>query len=72
MSERGPWRAAPDFDEQNLPATFPRLVGKKGFSQLLINMEDLFIATTPAQLDGSLPPSPFRVRPGGATSRDGG
>ncbi|MGB4778464.1 MAG: hypothetical protein WBP48_08895, partial [Microbacterium sp.] len=45
-----PWRAAPDFDEQNLPATFPRLVGKKGFAQLLINMEDLFIATAPQQL----------------------
>lgn len=46
-----PWRAAPDFDEQDLPATFPRLVGKKGFAQLMINMEDLFIATAPAQLD---------------------
>jgi len=46
-----PWRAAPDFDEQNLAATFPRLVGKKGFSQLMINMEDLFISTAPAQLD---------------------
>lgn len=44
------WRTAPDFDEQNLPATFPRLVGRKGLSQLLINMEDLFIATTPGQL----------------------
>lgn len=46
-----PWRIAPDFDEQNLPATFPRLVGKKGFRQLIINMEDLFVATAPAQLD---------------------
>ena len=45
-----PWRAAPDFDEQNLPATFPRLVGKKGFRQLMVNMEDLFVATAPAQL----------------------
>ncbi|MFT3798597.1 glycosyltransferase [Microbacterium sp.] len=45
-----PWQAAPDFDEQNLPASFPRLVGKKGFAQLLINMEDLFIATAPQQL----------------------
>ena len=33
-----PWRNAPDFDEQNLPATFPRLRGKKGFAQLMINM----------------------------------
>lgn len=46
-----PWRAAPDFDEQNLSATFPRLVGKKGFRQLMVNMEDCFIATAPAQLD---------------------
>lgn len=45
-----PWRAAPDFDEQNLPATFPRLIGKKGLSQVLVNMEDLFVATAPAQL----------------------
>lgn len=45
-----PWRNAPDFDEQNLPATFPRLRGKKGFAQLMINMEDLFVATAPAQL----------------------
>ena len=29
-----PWTAAPDFDENDLPATFPRLVGKKGLSQL--------------------------------------
>ncbi|WP_431802558.1 hypothetical protein [Microbacterium sp. bgisy203] len=39
-----------DFDEQNLPATFPRLVGKKGFRQLMVNMEDLFVGTAPAQL----------------------
>lgn len=45
-----PWRAAPDFDEQNLAATFPRLVGKKGFRQLMVNMEDLFVGTAPAQL----------------------
>ena len=46
-----PWTSAPDFDERNLPATFPRLVGKKGLAQVLVNMEDLFIATAPAQLD---------------------
>lgn len=45
-----PWATAPDFDEQNLPATFPRLVGKKGFRQLMVNMEDLFVGTAPAQL----------------------
>lgn len=46
-----PWRAAPDFDENDLPATFPRLVGKKGFRQLMINVEDVFIRTTPAQVE---------------------
>lgn len=45
-----PWSAAPDFDENDLPATFPRLVGKKGFSQMMINMADLFIATAPLQM----------------------
>lgn len=44
------WRAAPDFDENDLPATFPRLVGKKGMGQLLINVEDVFINTVPAQI----------------------
>ncbi len=45
-----PWQIAPDFDENDLPATFPRLVGKKGMRQLLINMVDCFIATAPAQV----------------------
>lgn len=45
-----PWREAPDFDEQDLPNTFPRLRGKKELAQLLVNMEDLFIATAPRQL----------------------
>ncbi len=45
-----PWRAAPDFDENDLPATFPRLVGKKGMGQLLINVQDVFINTVPAQI----------------------
>lgn len=45
-----PWRQAPDFDENDLPATFPRLVGKKGMQQLLVNVVDCFIATAPAQV----------------------
>lgn len=44
-----PWQRAPDFDEQNLSATFPRLRGKRGFAQLMTNMVDLFIATAPLQ-----------------------
>jgi MGT family glycosyltransferase len=46
-----PWRHAPNFDENDLPATFPRLIGKKGLSQLMVNMEDLFIATAPLQVE---------------------
>jgi UDP:flavonoid glycosyltransferase YjiC (YdhE family) len=45
-----PWHAAPDFDEHDLSASFPRLVGRKGIAQLLVNMEDLFIGTGPAQV----------------------
>lgn len=45
-----PWEHAPDFDEGDLAATFPRLVGKKGVRQLLINVVDCFIRTAPAQV----------------------
>jgi MGT family glycosyltransferase len=45
-----PWRSAPDFDENDVSATFPRLLGKKGLSQLMVNMEDLFIAAAPLQV----------------------
>lgn len=45
-----PWRAAPDFDENDLSTTFPRLLGKKGVQQLLVNMVDCFIGTAPAQV----------------------
>lgn len=46
-----PWTAAPEFDENDLAATFPRLVGKKGLGQLLINVQDVFIKTAPAQVE---------------------
>ena len=45
------WRVAPDFDENDISATFPRLVGKKGIRQLLINVQDVFIKTSPAQVE---------------------
>lgn len=44
-----PWTRAPDFDEHDLPATFPRLRGKKGLGQVLTNMADLFIGTSPCR-----------------------
>lgn len=46
-----PWRTAPDFDENDLAATFPRLEGRKGLRQLLVNIEDVFIRTSPAQVE---------------------
>lgn len=45
------WRAAPDFDEGDLAATFPRLVGKRGLGQVFINIQDCMIGTAPAQVD---------------------
>lgn len=45
-----PWHEAPDFDEYDMPATFPRLVGKKGMRQLLTNIVDCFATTAPAQV----------------------
>jgi MGT family glycosyltransferase len=45
-----PWSAAPNFDENDVSATFPRLVGEKGMGQLLRNVEDMFINTAPAQV----------------------
>lgn len=45
-----PWHHAPDFDESDLAATFPRLQGKRGLGQLLINVEDVFINTSAAQV----------------------
>ncbi|WP_110853555.1 glycosyltransferase [Georgenia satyanarayanai] len=44
-----PWDAAPDVDERDLAATFPRMRGRKGFRQVLVNLEDLFLGTAPAQ-----------------------
>lgn len=45
-----PWTSAPDFDENDLQATFPRLVGRKGLGQVFINLEDVMIRTAPAQV----------------------
>lgn len=44
-----PWRRAPDFDERDYTATFPRMKDKKGFRQVLVNLQDLFLGTAPAQ-----------------------
>lgn len=49
-----PWRAAPDFDERDLAATFPRMRGRKGPRQVLHNLEDLFIGTAAAQTEDLL------------------
>jgi MGT family glycosyltransferase len=39
------WESAPDFDEHDLPATFPELQGRKGPRQMLTNVERLFVRT---------------------------
>ncbi|WP_157001225.1 glycosyltransferase [Agromyces laixinhei] len=39
------WARAPDFDEHDLPATFPALRGRKGPRQMLANVEQLFVRT---------------------------
>lgn len=49
-----PWVAAPAFDERDLAATFPRLQDRKGFRQVLHNLEDLFLGTAPAQAEDLL------------------
>ncbi|KRC62888.1 hypothetical protein ASE14_03515 [Agromyces sp. Root81] len=43
------WQAAPDFDEQDLSATFPVLRGRKGPRQMLANVEQVFVRTGSAQ-----------------------
>ncbi|BDZ46965.1 glycosyltransferase [Naasia aerilata] len=40
-----PWTEAPDFDENDLSATFPALRGRPGPRQLLANLEQLFLRT---------------------------
>jgi MGT family glycosyltransferase len=45
-----PWRKPPDFDENDLRATFPRLEGRKGIRQVFVNLEDVMINTAPAQV----------------------
>jgi len=45
-----PWTAAPDFDEDDLTATFPVLAGLRGPRQLLGNLEHVFLRTGAGQL----------------------
>ena len=45
------WQSSPDFDEQQLDATFPELRGRKGPRQMLANLEHLFVRTGAAQCE---------------------
>ncbi|WP_345801150.1 nucleotide disphospho-sugar-binding domain-containing protein [Microbacterium sp. AZCO] len=45
-----PWREAPDFDETDVAATFPRLRGSRGLGQIVRTLEELFLGTSPGQL----------------------
>jgi len=49
-----PWTSAPDFDENDLAATFPELRGRKGPRQMLLNVEHLFVRTGASQCDDLL------------------
>jgi len=49
-----PWESAPDFDENDLAATFPELRGRKGPRQMLLNVEHLFVRTGADQCDDLL------------------
>ncbi|MCP2367682.1 UDP:flavonoid glycosyltransferase YjiC (YdhE family) [Agromyces flavus] len=55
------WSRAPDFDEYDLPATFPTLRGRKGPMQALANVEHVFIRTAAAQGDDLL--AAYQERP---------
>ncbi len=44
-----PWQVAPDFDERDFAATFPRMRGRKGFAQVVTNLRELFLGTAVAQ-----------------------
>ncbi|MBN9630248.1 MAG: glycosyltransferase [Actinobacteria bacterium] len=58
------WVQAPDFDENDLPATFPRLRGRKGARQMMVNVEDLFVRTGASQcvdLTASFDARPWNV-----------
>lgn len=44
-----PWQAAADFDEQDLPATFPQLGSGTGPKQMLANLREVFVGTAAGQ-----------------------
>ena len=44
-----PWQAAADFDENDLPATFPRVGSGTGPRQMLTNLREVFVGTAAGQ-----------------------
>ncbi len=44
------WGEAPDFDENDLEATFPDLGNRRGLAQLIANFEQIFVGTAARQL----------------------
>ena len=63
------WTRAPDFDENDLQATFPMLRGRKGPLQMLANVEHVFIGTAAAQGDDLV--AEFARRPWDVIVADG-
>ena len=64
-----PWSRAPDFDEGDLPATFPMLRDRKGPRQMLANVQHVFIGTAAAQGEDLV--TEFRRRPWDVIVADG-
>ncbi len=66
-----PWRAAPDVDDADLPATFPALDGLHGRSRFGGELETFFVGTAGAQLEdllGAFSEEPWDALVGDAAS----
>ena len=44
-----PWQQAADFDETDLPATFPRVASSTGLRQMLSHLREVFLGTAAGQ-----------------------
>lgn len=44
-----PWRSARDFDERDLPASFPALSGRRGLLGTVANVREVFVGTAAGQ-----------------------
>lgn len=54
-----PWQQAPDFDERDLPATFPQATDGRGPRAVIANLEHVFLRTGAGQARDLLAAGPF-------------